>query len=420
MKQLIVIIPRLVVLLTAILGAIFSSHAANISLTSITTGQSKYGENCTIAEISLTGEIVYGDAESLQRVIQSIASKSKDTSSSCDVNGSSSPALVSISLNSNGGDYAEGWAIAKTLEGEKISTIVRDNHQCLSACAIMFLAGSVIAAEETSLINRVLMPKAQLGFHAPFPSLPDRLFTRDEVISAFESAFTVYSEFMQRSSLLGVPSAVVPQLLQPTPNNVFSIDDVKHAMILKIGIQFSSTMEFEVIDNVSSLPSYPLSYFVNSCLNYYQMKTHEDISIKILTNLLSKETPSLIHLVRAKDLHVFGDDDFNESLVFVPVDPGNIEGGSRDMCVVAVTKNKDTNKLQSFCLGFDNYQSYSEIDEFVKKRGAQGVLDKFSAAIARDCLELPDYAGLPGDTKLADIQSALGRLAKEPAVFPGN
>jgi hypothetical protein len=251
-----------------------------------------------------------------------------------------------------------------------------------------------------------------LGFHAPFPTLPDKAFSRTEVMTAFLSAFTVYSEFMKRSSQMGVPLKVVPSLLQPTPDKLFEIDTVERALSLNISVSEDRNPDFDVIHKPKHFKSYSLSYFRNTCGNFYKLKAGVDVSVQKLKDSLKESSLAPFHVTEITDMHFFTDKDFDE-LYSIPID-GPYEGGWF-MCMFFVTNDKQ-HGLDVSCIGIMQFIDYSTMDEYVDKQGGQGILDQGASESA--CSSEEDYAALPGETRIPDIPAALIRLANEPAIYP--
>jgi hypothetical protein len=78
---------------------------------------------------------------------------------------------AAICLDSPGGSYIEGIAIAKLVSEKGIATVVEDGAECLSACAIIFMAGRTHGAEQ-DYTNRKLHVRGTLGFHRPYLTFP--------------------------------------------------------------------------------------------------------------------------------------------------------------------------------------------------------------------------------------------------------
>lgn len=117
--------------------------------------------------IRLTGEIKSDDFDEFEK--QAIAVGWLNISGEDDVAHSSERALC---LDSPGGLYEIGSRIAKYVNDHGISTRIGAGSNCLSSCALIFMAGRSVGAEFDSP-SRFLHPKGQLGFHAPYFELED-------------------------------------------------------------------------------------------------------------------------------------------------------------------------------------------------------------------------------------------------------
>ncbi|WP_422029801.1 lysozyme inhibitor LprI family protein [Roseovarius sp.] len=80
---------------------------------------------------------------------------------------------VVVSLNSDGGDFYEGLALADTIGGFGVMTFVGPGDRCLSSCAIAFMGGqNVMLRGMPAWPARYVHDEAIVGFHAPFSELP--------------------------------------------------------------------------------------------------------------------------------------------------------------------------------------------------------------------------------------------------------
>ncbi len=73
-------------------------------------------------------------------------------------------------LDSPGGSFQAGIAMARQFHEKGVSTLVPPNGSCLSACAVAFMAGRHVSMGGEGGVQRsraVIMP-AELGFHRPF------------------------------------------------------------------------------------------------------------------------------------------------------------------------------------------------------------------------------------------------------------
>jgi Clp protease/PAN domain len=91
--------------------------------------------------VALEGEILKGDAAEFLNVIANNQN-------------------VVVFLNSNGGDAVEGLAIAKTIRKLGFTTAVVVNSKCMSACALIWVAGNTRFLSDNSLV----------GFHSVYTS----------------------------------------------------------------------------------------------------------------------------------------------------------------------------------------------------------------------------------------------------------
>jgi hypothetical protein len=123
--------PRLAVLATiSVLASSEIAPAASISAVDSKDGKTR---------IDLVGEIVPGDANVLRSLIQ----KANDASR----------VVVTIRLNSQGGNLVESAIIADIVRKGKIATSIQNNSVCASGCFIIFAAGHEKYAHYTAQIG---------------------------------------------------------------------------------------------------------------------------------------------------------------------------------------------------------------------------------------------------------------------------
>lgn len=140
-------------------------HAASFSA----VGDAEMG--CTM---TLDGKIVPGDAKALrafmaQQGVQDYAMYSRER----------------LCLNSPGGTFTEGVAIAQMLSEAGIGTAVAAKAECVSACAIAFMGGRQHGEEGSARAHRLLHPQGRLGFHAPSLNVAEDDYTKAEVDRSF-------------------------------------------------------------------------------------------------------------------------------------------------------------------------------------------------------------------------------------------
>jgi len=96
--------------------------------------------------------------------------------------------MFSLCLNSPGGHYEEGLAIARyLLDDGRIATIVEAGAECYSACALIFMAGSALGYRTVGP-SRWLNINGKLGFHSAFYKrefFTGKQFTGDQILKYF-------------------------------------------------------------------------------------------------------------------------------------------------------------------------------------------------------------------------------------------
>jgi hypothetical protein len=145
----------------------------------------------TRCNIRMEGEIVAGDAERFNAFIRQIAPRIEN-----DTEVLGRPRIAVLCLNSTGGSFDEGIRIAEAVrtggswlpeDGRPfIATRVEAGAQCLSACAIVFMAGTEDDFEGPNFPSRSIHPLAQLGFHAPSLDLPAGIYDEATVGAAYD------------------------------------------------------------------------------------------------------------------------------------------------------------------------------------------------------------------------------------------
>lgn len=161
-----------------------------------------------------SGRVEKGDA---QKIVTSIRG------------GSGFPRLC---LDSNGGDFQEALKFVNTMT-DIFKTVVPEGSSCLSACAIMFLAGH----DDTEGLKfpwRDLHIRGKLGFHGPYVKLGDEVFTREETEAAFRSGVTVIAQLLQTGDARLFPKSLLAEALAVGPEQFLYIDTVGEAGAWKI------------------------------------------------------------------------------------------------------------------------------------------------------------------------------------------
>jgi ATP-dependent protease ClpP protease subunit len=95
--------------------------------------------------------------------------------------------LIVLELDSPGGSFDEAIQITDVMKERYLSTRIKANSQCLSACAIIFMAGNRITSGGPAL-TRELHARGTLGFHAPTIALAGGKFDGADLQAAYAAA----------------------------------------------------------------------------------------------------------------------------------------------------------------------------------------------------------------------------------------
>ncbi len=139
-------------------------------------------------EASLTGQIDPGDGDRLREIRDSENCRYFD-----------------LYLSSPGGSVKEALSIADSLMN--VTTVIEADQQCLSACALIFMAARTCGgAPYYCAPTRHMHPTATLGFHAPFlkPGQAEQLVPLD---LSFKAALGIFADIQNTFSRISASVA---------------------------------------------------------------------------------------------------------------------------------------------------------------------------------------------------------------------
>ena len=125
----------------------------------------------------LEGVISSGDSETFSQLIRRNLSRMHELDSR----------TRTLCLKSVGGSYFEALRISELVYDRGISTLIEYGSQCFSACAVIFMAGVTSDRNGPIMPYRQLSAGGLLGFHAPFVSLPDEKYSKQQVEDVAQS-----------------------------------------------------------------------------------------------------------------------------------------------------------------------------------------------------------------------------------------
>lgn len=159
--------------------------------------------------------------------------------------------LWSVCLNSPGGSYTEALKIYDQIKRYGIGTVVAEGAECLSACAIIFLAGNfqyytTMGGNLVTGTNRAIHAGASLGFHAPSLGLNDVSgdVPFEEIGRAYSVAVTQNAELINRLSDNQLP--ILRRILSTPPDDMFYVDTVAKTLEVDmevLGVEIPNEIE---------------------------------------------------------------------------------------------------------------------------------------------------------------------------------
>jgi len=174
----------------AVCGLVIAGLALSPSIAAAAEITSSNLKDDTI-EISISGNIVAGDAELLRTRIKAATDAGK--------------LVTSVPLNSEGGSLLEGARLADVVKSIKVSTNVGQNATCASACFLIFAAGE----------TKYAYGRARIGVHGASEN-------GAESRKATKAMARIAEE-------LDVPSSIIRRMVNTPPNDVtwLSLNDLR-------------------------------------------------------------------------------------------------------------------------------------------------------------------------------------------------
>lgn len=219
---------RLIAVLIVVFGV--SAQAAEIEI--LQEKKLPYAEiakgECTIR---LTGVIEPGDAEKLEKVVQSrFDSKTSPTHGD------------SLCLDGPGGSLDAAVTMAMRLRASSVSAIVPPNASCLSACAVVFMGGSS-RQNRIAKNARFMFATSRVGFHAPSLEVQNGSYDKETVAKAFDVAVSALGRIAIQLSrpewaetTVKFPYSLLGAMLDYRGQNFLMIELVEHAGVWDIEV----------------------------------------------------------------------------------------------------------------------------------------------------------------------------------------
>lgn len=142
-----------------------------------------------------------------------------------------------LCLDSPGGSLTAGIQIGDILQERGISTAIARDAECLSACAVLFMAGLEWFNDEGPFApHRQLHAAGRLGFHAPSLVVPKGQFDEEQVSRAYAIAIASLAEVSERKSQWQLADSLLTMLLKTPPSEIAEVDTVYEAALWGISV----------------------------------------------------------------------------------------------------------------------------------------------------------------------------------------
>jgi len=241
----------------------------------------------------------------------------------------------SLCLKSSGGSYSEGLKISELIYSRGLSTVVTDGSECLSACAIMFMAGVLPNRE---IPYRKLSAGGVLGFHAPYLSLTNGKYSKEQVEEASQAMRVGILALMRLSSkhtrLSGsdfLKKSFIAQVLAKGPQEAFFVKTIGEAARWDIEI-YDAAQQFPKPSNIDGVK--------NLCLNFHYANMDEPVPP---TRTLSLKVESYASKFHRNDFRILVRDSRTNDTV----------------CEVYPRTMKDDSEVHFFACSYDYWSSKS-------------------------------------------------------------
>jgi hypothetical protein len=240
--------------------------------------------NDALCAFRLEGTITVGDYEKFFLLIRRNLDQLKELDTR----------IRTICLKSDGGSYDEALKIADLIYNHGISTLIEYDSQCMSACAIIFMAGvSSSDGLKPIMPYRRLSAGGKLGFHAPYTSISDGNYSKEHVEAATQAmrvAILGLARLSSRQTWLSssdfLKKSLIVQVLEKGPKEVSFVKTIAEAARWDIEIYDAADWFLEP-SNVDAVK--------NVCMNFHYANIDEPVPIARDLSLKVESYPSNFH-----------------------------------------------------------------------------------------------------------------------------
>lgn len=204
------------------LASITKCFAADIEV-SITVGRHTDEKRIYV---SLNGAITEGDTERI-RELTSEALQLYDYPDSDRI----------VVMDSTGGSYREGVRLHDFFRNNKFRSYVGEGSKCLSACAVAFLGGANMNEGWAVNPDRIIHPRAVLGFHAPSLNVRgDAMVPASMLSTSYGNALESISALIKRIESSDIPRSLVETIISTPPDSMYEVETLDDAARWNISV----------------------------------------------------------------------------------------------------------------------------------------------------------------------------------------
>lgn len=199
-----------------VLGTAAPAMAADLTLVSY-----RFSDEAPVPHLHLSGQLDKEDATAIPARFAELTSCSGGLCWQ-----EMGPRAV-VTLDSPGGNYTAGVALADFFRSEAIATYIDTGDSCLSACALAFLGGSAFwpTGGIGTYIDRRVAPGGRLGFHSPYFTLEtaEQAVRSGQLGALLDGTRLAIADIVETLSRYNVSQTVLHEIIRMGPDAFYEV-----------------------------------------------------------------------------------------------------------------------------------------------------------------------------------------------------